>query len=38
MCSKVTVTVREIHVVNPEEENERLRWGGFAERKVLSLE
>jgi len=26
------------HVVSPEEEKERLRWEGFAERKVLSLE
>jgi len=26
------------HVVSPEEETERLRWEGFAERKVLSLE
>ena len=26
------------HVVNPEEEKERLQWEGFAEKKVLSLE
>jgi len=26
------------HVVSPEEEKESMRWEGFAERKVLSLE
>jgi len=26
------------HVVNPEEEKERLQWEGFAEKKVSSLE
>jgi len=26
------------HVVSAEEEKERLRWEGFAERKVFSLE
>jgi len=25
-------------VVSSEEEKERLQWGGFAEKKVLSLE
>jgi len=25
------------HVVSPEEETERLRWEGFAERKVLNI-
>ena len=28
----------ENHVVSPEEETERLRWEGFAEKKALSLE
>ena len=28
----------ENHVVSPEEENERLHWDGFAERKVLRLD
>jgi len=27
-----------IHVVSPEEEKERLRWEGFAEKEGLSLE
>jgi len=31
-------TVWGIHVVNPEEEKERLRWEGFAEKEVLSQE
>jgi len=34
----VTVNSLGNHVVSPEEEKERLRWEGFAERKVLSLE
>jgi len=31
ICSEVKVWG--IHVVNPEEEKERLRWEGFAERE-----
>jgi len=33
ICSQVTVKVRGIHVVSPEEEKERLRWEGFAEKE-----
>ena len=35
MCSEVTVKVRGIHVVSPEEEKERLHWEGFAEKEVV---
>ena len=38
ICSEVTVKVWRIHVVSPEEEKERLRWEGFAEKEGLSLE
>jgi len=27
-----------MHIVNPEEEKERMRWEGFTEKEVLSLE
>jgi len=33
ICSEVTVKVGGIHVVSPEEEKERLRWEGFAEKE-----
>jgi len=33
MLKEVTVKFRGIHVVSPEEERERLRWEGFAEKK-----
>ena len=34
MCSEITVnSYRGIHVVNPEEEKEGLRWEGFAEKE-----
>ena len=33
ICSEVTVKVWGIHVVSPEEEKERLRWEGFAEKE-----
>ena len=29
---------RGIHVISPEEEKERLRWEGSAEKEALSLE
>jgi len=35
---QVTVNSLGIHIVSPEKEKGRLRWEGFAERKVLSLE
>ena len=33
ICSEVTVNSLGNHVVSPEEEKERLRWEGFAEKK-----
>jgi len=33
VCSEVTVKVWGIRVVSPEEEKERLRWEGFAEKE-----
>ena len=38
VTSLQTVKVWRIHVVSPEEEKERLRWEGFAEKEGLSLE
>jgi len=38
ICYAVTVKVREIHVVSPEEEKERLRWEGFAEKESFKPE
>jgi len=32
------VKVREIHVVSPEEEKERLRWEGFTEKESFKPE
>jgi len=32
------VKVREIHVVSPEEEKERLRWEGLAEKESFKPE
>jgi len=32
ICSEVTVKVWGIHAASPEEEKERLRWEGFAEK------
>jgi len=37
MCSEVTVKVWGIHVNSPEEEEERLRWEGCAEKEGFKL-
>jgi len=38
LCSEVSVNSPGIRGVSPEEEKERLRWEGFAEKEGFSLE